>query len=148
MTNWNLIRDLMNTAIDACEAVEKLEITLDEWDILTELSPATVWEVLQSAWTSPEAVQYSIIRARHQLGDDLPYRPAAARTLAAVAQVCSELIDAKDITTGLTGINPHHLNEEQSITDTVSQLALWYRKHMIPQLTKAINAKRAQTNTP
>ena len=126
-TDWNLVRELMNSVIDACEAVENLDITENERDTSLAGTPGNVWDALQSSWTYPENIQYAVILARHQLGNDKSYTPEAARALINGARVCAELVGA---------------GEAQPIQAPVKQLAQWYSTHMIPQVTNAIETKR------
>ena len=92
-TDWQLVRDLLAAAVDACEAADRLRLTEHDRALPTG-SGANVWEVLTSAWTYPENVQYAVVRARHDLGEDAPYRPELGRPLVAVAAVCAELVGA------------------------------------------------------
>ena len=43
----------MNSAIDACETVEELNITEEHRSLMNDDS-VTIWDFLQSAWTYPE----------------------------------------------------------------------------------------------
>ena len=129
-TDWNLIRELMTSVIDACEAVETLDLAPDDRDAPLPTAPATVWDALQSSWTYPENVQYQIIRARHKLGHDKPYTPESARALVNAAKACAELIEA---------------GETPATQAPVQTLAHWYSAHMTPQITQAIQTKRQST---
>jgi hypothetical protein len=126
-TDWKLVRELMNSAIDACEAVEKLDITSEERETPLEGSQATVWDALQSSWIYPENVQYAVIGARHQGGNEKHYTPEAARALVNAAKVCAELIEA---------------DQTPPIQEPVQKLAQWYTGYMVPQVTTAIESKR------
>jgi hypothetical protein len=55
-TDWQIIRELMNSVIDSCEAIENLELTNDDKDLPLQSAPANVWDALQSTWTYPENV--------------------------------------------------------------------------------------------
>jgi hypothetical protein len=125
-TDWHLIRELMISVIDACEAIEELNLTESDRDALLESAPANVWDALQSAWTYPENVQYAVIRTRHQLGNNKSYTPEAARALVNAAKVCAELVAA---------------GESEPIQDPVRKLTQWYAAHLVPQVTKAIETK-------
>jgi hypothetical protein len=126
-TDWNLIRELMNSVIDACEAVENLGPTDDEVNLPLAVSPANVRDAIQSSWIYPENVQYDVIRIRHELGNDKHFTPESARALVNAANVCAELIGA---------------GEAQPIQDSVRKLAQWYPTHMVPQITSAIETNR------
>ena len=136
-TDWSLVRELMNAAIDACEAAERLELREADRGIRTGTG-ATVWDVMTSAWTYPESVRYAVIRARHDVGDDAPYRPELARPIAAAAEVCAELV-------GATKLDVEAVTSARSagtIRQQIEALAGWYRKHMIEQLEQADRARR------
>ena len=126
-TDWQLIRALMNSVIDACEAVENLNVTDEERTIPLATNPANVWDTIQSSWIYPENVQYEIIRIRHERGNDKHYTPESARALVNAAKVCAELIGA---------------GEAQAIQQPVQNLSQWYVAHMVPQVTNAIETKR------
>jgi hypothetical protein len=93
-TDWQLIRELMNSVIDACEAIENLHLTESDRNTPLLTGPATVWDALQSSWTYPENVQYDVVRIRHELGNDKHYTPESARALINAAKVGAELIGA------------------------------------------------------
>lgn len=126
-TDWQLIRELMNSVIDACEAVETLDITEDERSTPLAANPANVWDAIQSSWIYPENIQYEVIRIRHELENDKHYTPEAARALVNAAKVCAELIEA---------------GEAHPIQYPVKRLAQWYPNHMVSQVTNAIETKR------
>jgi hypothetical protein len=128
-TDWQLIRELMNSVIDACEVVEKLELTPDERELALEASPASVWDALQSSWTYPENTLYEVIRARHQLGIDKPFTPESARAIVQSARVCAEIVGA---------------GEAESIQEPVRKLSHWYSAHMVPQINSVLEKSRKE----
>ena len=130
-TDWQMIRELMNSVIDACEAVENLDLSADERDTPLATSPANVWDAIQSSWIYPENVRYEVIRARHQLENDKHFTPESARALVNAAHVCAEMIGA---------------GEAQPIQNSVKKLAQWYPNHLVPQVTNAIETKRNSSN--
>ncbi|WP_455874794.1 hypothetical protein [Rhizobium yanglingense] len=74
MTDWELIRDMMAAAIDACESDRDAAVSV------------------RGAWTYPENIRYAIIRERHEKADDRAYVPEASRTLVAMAHAAAEII--------------------------------------------------------
>jgi hypothetical protein len=128
-------------AIDACEAAERLGLRPEDRARPTG-SGASVSDVLTSAWTYPENVQYAVIRARHAVADDAPYRPELSRPLLAVAGVCAELV-------GTTRLDARSRSAaggaELSIRQQVEGLAAWYHDQMVPQL-RAAAADRVMTD--
>ncbi|WP_244561531.1 hypothetical protein [Ensifer aridi] len=95
-TDWNLIRSMMDAAIDACERIEAAGYSESDRDAMVKIGDqqVSVHEFLISAWTLPENIRYQIIRERHDKVADLPYVPEAARILVAMAQASAELIGA------------------------------------------------------
>ena len=126
-TDWQLIRDLMNSVIDSCGAIENLELTDEDKNALLQSAPASVWDALQSTWTYPENVQYEVIRARHGLNIDKSHTPEAARALVNAAKACAELIEGGDA---------------EQIRDSVRKLTQWYSTHLVPQVTQAVETNR------
>ena len=97
MTDWTLIREMMATAIDACERLEAAGYRENDRDAVVTMhgQDVSVHDFLVSAWTYPEAIRYAIIRNRHDSGDDRAYVPEAARIILAMAQAASELIGSR-----------------------------------------------------
>ena len=126
-TDYQLIRELMNSVIDACEAIEGLGLTEDDRDAPLQSAPVNVWDALQSCWTYPENVQLEVILARHHSGNERHFTPEAARALVNAAAVCAELVGA---------------GEDAAVAEPVRKLAQWYPAHLVPQVTKAIVVKR------
>ena len=135
-TDWSLVRELMNAAIDACEAAERLGLREADRGLRTS-SGATVWDVMTSAWTYPENVRYAVIRARHDVGDDAPYRPELARPIVAAAAVCAELVGA----TKLDSTPDPKTRSSETIRQEIEALTGWYRRHMVEQLGQAARAR-------
>lgn len=142
-TNWNLIRKLTNSAIDACEAVDRLGVAEENRGHTFQDGgkvSATMSDYLQSAWTYPENLSYSIVRANHKLGKDKPYTSELARTLMNIGRLCGELVDAQDTGKKVTGVNPHKPDASESIEDMVNNLSSWYEDYMISGVTKIMKS--------
>lgn len=129
-TDWNLIRDMMNAAIDACERIEAVGYNENDRDVAIDVPGAsvTVHDVLVSAWTYPENIRYRIIRERHEAGMDIPYVPEAARIVAAMAQASVELIGAGD--------------DEPAASDEIRKMIAWFGNHAAPGIERAVEARR------
>jgi hypothetical protein len=97
-TDWQQIREMMNTVIDSCEQIETAGFNEEHRSATVEIKGVdySVQEFLISAWTLPENIRFQIIRERHETGNDLPYVPEAARILVSMAQACAELVGAAD----------------------------------------------------
>jgi hypothetical protein len=128
-TDWDLIRALMASAIDACEAFEALGIQDHERDATAAAGkgPASVFDILTSAWVLPERLRSHIVRARHEAGLDAPYVPETARVLVHMAQACAELIGAKDAAPA---------------AEECRKAQRWYADHAVPLARDAIAARR------
>jgi hypothetical protein len=124
-TDWKLIRDVLNTAIDSCEALENAGYREGHRSRTVDVSglEVSLQEFLVSAWTLPERARYEVIRQRHDNGTDLPYVPETARIMTAVTAACTELIGAGTDSTG--GV-------------AVSGLVNWFRDHFDPNVKRAI----------
>lgn len=130
-TDWNLIREMMIAAIDACERIEAAGYTENDRDatIDVEGQQVSIHDFLVSAWTLPENLRYQIIRERHDQATDLRYVPEAARVLVAMAQAGAELIGAGD--TAPAG-------------DGIQKMVQWFGSHAAPGVEQAVaNRRRA-----
>lgn len=121
-TDWNLVRSMLNAAIDACEALEMAGYEEQHRPLMLSNGRATVHDLVVSAWTLPESMRYQIIRARHDAGTGAPYVPEAARILVNMAQAAAEL-------TGAPTPRP--------IADPLQGMIRWYEK-ALPELRASI----------
>ncbi|MFC6448300.1 hypothetical protein [Shinella zoogloeoides] len=128
-TDWNLIRAMMNAAIDACERIEASGCKETDRDAMIEVGgrPVSVHDLLVSAWTYPENIRYRIIRDRHARGADLPYVPESARILIAMAQASAELVGTGDATPAGTDIR---------------RMIGWFEDHLPTGVEAAVAARR------
>jgi len=101
-TDWQQIREMMNTVIDSCEQIETAGFNEEHRSATVEIKGVnySVQEFLISAWTLPENIRYQIIRERHEAGNNLPYVPEAARILVSMAQACAELASGSSTALG------------------------------------------------
>ncbi len=128
-TDWNLIREMMGAAIDACERIEAAGYTEDDRDATTDVGgqKVSVHDFLISAWTLPENICYQIIRERHDRAADLPYVPEAARILVAMARASAELIGA---------------GETAPAGDSIQKMIQWFGNHAAPGIERAVADRR------
>jgi hypothetical protein len=128
-TNWNLVREMMNAGIDACERIEATGF--DEFDrdatVNVNGQPVSVHDLLISAWTYPENIRYQVIRERHDQNVNLDYVPETARILTALAQVGAELIKAGDMA---------------QVESSVQKMVQWFQSHASPSIEQAIADRR------
>lgn len=143
-TDWNLIKNVMNAAIDACEAVDRENLAEQERSATTNVAgvDVSVSDLMQSAWVYPENLSYSVIRTQHKLNCDKHYSSELARVISNVGKLCGELVDAQDTTSQVTGINPYMPNHSESVEEMVTHLSQWYRHHMVVNVKAAINQTR------
>jgi len=122
-----LIRDVLNAAIDSCEALERVGYAEPHRNRTVAVNGqlVSVQDFLVSAWTMPENARYDVIRQRHEKGIDLPYVPESARILTAVTAACTELIGA---------------GKEPPGGSLIQGMANWYRNHFDPNVRRAIEA--------
>ncbi|MES5047192.1 hypothetical protein ABVB72_18115 [Rhizobium nepotum] len=128
-TDWNLIREMIGAAIDACERIEATGYAEGDRDatIDVEGQQVSIRDFLVSAWTLPENLRYQIIRERHDLAADLPYVPEAARVLVATAQASAELVGAGEIAPAGDGIQ---------------KMIQWFGNHAAPGVERVIADRR------
>lgn len=124
-TDWDLIRQMMNTAIDSCERIEKAGYTEQHRHLGVDVNgqPVSLHDFMVSAWTYPENMRYRIVRERHNQGDDAPHVPETARILTAMAAACGELIGTSDA---------------EPIREELQRMLDWYRQHAVPSIERAI----------
>lgn len=130
-TDWNLIRSMMNAAIEACERIEAMGYPSLDKDATVDIKgqKVSVQDFLTSAWAYPENIRYQIISARHDAGDDLHYVPETARIVVAMAHASAELIGAE-------ASNP----ASESIRNMIS----WFDVHLPEGLKVEIAGQRDQ----
>ncbi|MCZ7470216.1 hypothetical protein M0412_20495 [Agrobacterium sp. O3.4] len=130
-TDWNVVRDLMNAAINACERIEASGYGEADRDAVIDIAgqEVSVQDLLVSAWTYPEKLRYQIIRERHDAGDDLPYVPETARILLAMSQAAAELVNAGDVTPA---------------EENIRKMIAWFDRHLASGIEAATaNRKKA-----
>ncbi|MHC8376663.1 hypothetical protein ACYZT3_11635 [Pseudomonas sp. MDT1-16] len=130
-TDWQQIREMMNTVIDSCEQIEAAGYCEEHRAATVAIKGVdySVQEFLISAWTLPENIRYQIIRERHEAGSNLPYVPEAARILVAMAQAGAELVGAYDVAPAKKAIEG--MNH-------------WYKTYAVPHVTTAIKRVKNQ----
>lgn len=132
-TDWQMIRDMMNAAIDACERMEILGYQEADREATIEIAGqrVTAHDFVVSAWTYPESLRYRIIRARSDIGMELqPQVPEPVRILLAVAEAAGELVGA---------------GAEPPMKDEISRMLDWYKTHFIPGLQSVTKMRDLRT---
>ncbi len=128
-TDWNLIREMIGAAIDACERIEAAGCSESDRDATVEVGGqrVSVHDFLVSAWTLPENLRYQIIRERHAQAANLAYVPETARILVATAQASVELIGA---------------GETSPAGNDIRKMIQWFGTHAAPGIEQAIADRR------
>lgn len=128
-TDWNVIRGMMNAAINACERIEASGYAETDRDATINVGgqQVSVHDMLVSAWTYPENLRYQIIRERHETEDDLPYVPETARILLAMSQAAAELVNTGDV---------------RPAQEKVQEMIAWFDNHLVSGVETAKAARR------
>lgn len=132
-TDWSLIRDMMNAAIDFCERIEAAGYTEADRDadVVVNGQPVTVQDILTSAWTYPENMRYEIIRMRHDDRTNLAYVPGTSRILTAMAEASAEMVAAG----------------KGAGEEPVRRMITWFEKDGAVLLETAIKRRRSAATT-
>lgn len=148
-TDWTLIRRLVNSALDACEAIDRLEIKDEErcapLRTVDGQEAGSVWDLLQSAYIAPENARYTIIRGRGQLGCAAPFVQPVSRVLQQVGSLAGELVGAQQLQTPVAGLEPYAPENEQSMEAVIESLARWYENHLVTTIEDAVSRSRDGT---
>ncbi|NIE63144.1 hypothetical protein F3J17_04585 [Burkholderia sp. Ax-1719] len=124
-TDWALIRAVINTAIDSCEALEDVGYSETDREKVIDVGgrSISVQDFLVSGWTIAEDVRYQVIRERHERGEDRRYIPETSRILVAVTEACAELVSG---------------GQDPAGGDAARRMAEWFREHFDPNIKSAI----------
>lgn len=141
-TDWKLVRRLLNSALDACEALDQLKITDAERGASIRTADGevagSISDVLESAHIFPENVRYMVIRGRGQLGDSAPFVQPVSRVLQQVGALAAELVGSQKLQVPIKGIDLYSPGREQSLESTIENLASWYESHLVPTVESAV----------
>jgi hypothetical protein len=151
-TDWQLIREAMNATIDACEALESLEVTARE-----KGDPEVRWgdyevgvsvgDFFTRFWQYPEGSQRDIIRRRSKLDiGDQKHLSELARALIYTAAACAEVIGVSEesLDSEVEGFESHCGSAHTSIRSQIEAIGAIYRQWMIPEITHALKTYRNQ----
>ena len=131
-TDWNKIRELLNTVIDTCEQVECLSSDESKRSqILNTEKNVTVSDLLSSLRTYPENLSYAVIQSRYELEQSKAYTSDIAHALINTAKLCSELLEFDNYST------PVNLNnKDTSIDQQLDEFRLWHKNYVPALLAK------------
>ena len=148
-TNWDLIREVMNGTIDACEAVEKLNPDLwkGEYEARSDFQEdVCVGDFLNRFWAYPEGVERDIIRIRSRLGADQKHPPEVARALVNAARACAEAVggDVDTLSKEVSSLEPHCPSAGKSVESQLRGIPKIQNGWMLTGIRKALEVHRAK----
>jgi hypothetical protein len=149
-TDWALIRKVMNETIDACEAMDSLNITMDE-----KCNPEIRWgdfetgvavgDFLNRFQAYPEGSQRDIIRLRSKLNiEDQKYYTELARALMNTAAACAEVIGVpkEGLDKEASDFKPHCESAGKSMRSQLEGIPKIQNNWMVHEVTNAIKKHR------
>lgn len=146
-TNWNMIREVMNGTIDACEAIENLgpDMYKEEYEAGSDFQEdVCVGDFLNRFWGYPEGVQRDIIRIRSHLGSDEKRLSEIALALINTAKACAEAIGVDDgnLAKQVTTVEPHCASAGRSIESQLRGISKIQNGWMLQGIQKALAEHR------
>lgn len=137
MTDWSLIRKIINTAIDTCESIENSGVNENHRSVSAN-EHATVHEFLISSWVAPENLTRKVICKSYALGESKPYTDELARTMLSIGSLCSELVKLEKVDQKI----PDNGDEGLSIKQEVEALCNWYENFCSPAICNAMKSQK------
>lgn len=149
-TDWDLIRKVMNETIDACEAMDSLDIAMAEkcdpnirWgDFETGVA---VGDFLNRFQAYPEGSQRDIIRLRSQLDiEDQKRYTELSKALMNTAAACAEAIGVPKeyLDKEASEFKPHCGSAGKSIRSQLEGIPKIQNSWMVHEVTNAIKKHR------
>ena len=148
-TNWQLIREVLNDTIDACEVLEKLNPDLwkGEYEARSEYQEdVCVGDLLNRFWQYPEGSARDIIRIRSRLESDQKHPTEIARALINTATACAEAIgvDGQAVSKDVMDFVPHCGSAGKSIHSQLRGIPKIQNGWMVTGITKALEKFRSK----
>lgn len=145
-TEWQLIREVLNATIDACEKLEPLAVTdAEKGDHRARAGDyedgVAVGDFFSRLWNYPGGSQRDIIRLRSRLGvGDQKHYSEFARALVNTARACAEVIgvSADDLEREADGFESHCSSAGNSMKSQLTNIGAIYRNWMVPEITSAV----------
>ena len=146
-TDWQLLRNVLNSTIDACEAIEKLAPNLEAGEYAARSSfqdDVSVGDFLERFWRYPEGAGRDILRVRSALGADQKYRPEIARALINTAIACAEAIGLPEeqLAQEAPNLTPHCGSGGKSVRSLLEGIGKIQKGWMLKGITKALAEHR------
>jgi len=149
-TNWKLIREVMNETINACEAMDVLEITKAEKD-----NPEIRWgdfetgvavgDFLNRFQAYPEGSQRNITHICSKLNiEKQKYNEELAKALLNTAKACVEIIGIpkEDLEKEAADLDPHCGSAGKSIQSQLEGIPKIQNNWMVHEVTIAVTKHR------
>ena len=146
-TDWNLIREVMNGTIDACQAIEKVgpDVRKGEYEARSDYqSDVNVADFLHRFHDYPHGSQRDIIRIRSHLGCDAKHLSEIARALVNTAKACAESIGVSDdaLSKECADLDPHCETAGKTIERQLKAIPEIQNGWMLSGITKALEVHR------
>jgi hypothetical protein len=146
-TDWQLIRDVLNRVIDACEAIDRQrpDLQSEEYEARSDYQPdVSVGDFMNRLWRYPEGASRDIIRIRSRLGADQKHLPEVARALVNSAVACAETIGLEDgmLDRELADFQPHCGSGGRSIRSLLAGIPKIQNTWMLTGITRALAQHR------
>jgi hypothetical protein len=147
-TDWQLIRDVLNGVINACEAIDRQRPDLESQEYEARSAyqaDVSVGDFLNRLWRYPEGAARDIIRIRSRLGADQKYPQEVARALVNAAVACAETIGLGDgmVDRELPDFQPHCGSGGRSIRSILTGIPKIQNGWMLTGITRALAEHRA-----
>jgi hypothetical protein len=149
-TDWSLIRRVMNDTIDACEAMDALDITMEEknnpdirWGDFE--SGVAVGDFLNRFQAYPEGSQRDIVDLRSKLDIEKQVgTEELAMALVNTARACAEAVGVsrEDVDKDDADLDPHCGSAGKSIRSQLEGIPKIQRNWMVHEVTIAIRKHR------
>lgn len=150
-TDWQLVREVINATIDACEKLEPLGVTDQEqgdhrarWGNYED--GVSVGDFFGRFWAYPGGAQRDILGLRYKLGIEDRGHPEFGRALVNTARACAEIIGVApvDLDRKAEGFEPHCGSAGNSMRSQLTGIGKIYRNWMVPEITKAVEKYRKE----
>ena len=148
MSDWRLIREVLNGTIDACEALEKMgpDLEAGEYEARSDYQPdVNVGDFLARFWQYPEGAARDVIRIRSRLGIDQKKPSELARALVQTAVACAEAIGASQdqVSRSVEDFEPHCRSGGQSVQALLKGISAIQNGWMREGIAKALERHRS-----
>ena len=146
-TDWDLVRQTMNAAIDACEQIEAMQIA----DCEKGNGEMPVGDLLNRFAEYPHGSARDIVRLRSRIADGVWYREQKyhrelARALVNTATACAEIIglNDEDLSREFADHVAHCGSAGKCVQSHLTGIGRIYAEWVVPQVGKALDDWRSK----